>query len=170
MKRFLFLIALLVCFYTNAMADVVTATVGDRNNSNVYRLSASRDSNNNGYLTYAADSGIKYPYLESTTNLTLASYQAGIIIGVYPSQNNTAFTLPTAVPGLDYLFISGKAGATWKIVIQSTDFIAFAGQPAGGGTGIVNSSAAQGDQIELFCIFTGQWLVRDKTGTWTAGN
>lgn len=169
MKRFLFLMALLVCLSGNAFADVLTATVGDRNSSNVYRLSTSRDSSSNGYLAYAADTGIKYPYLESTTNLTLASYQSGIIIGAYPSSTNTTYTLPTAVAGLDYYLVDGDStGKTWQIAIQSTDYIAFTGEILG--RGIKNTSAAQGDQIELFCVFAGQWLIKDKTGTWAVGN
>lgn len=168
MKRFLFLVALLVALSGNAFADVATGTFGDQDLANVYGLTAFRDPLNNVYFTYAPDAGIKYPYLESTTNLTLGAFQSGIIFGVYPSQNHSQWTVPTAVPGLDFYFAAGNNGKTWAIEIQPTDVISYPGETTG--LGISNSSAAQGDAIELFCVFAGQWIVKDRTGTWTAGN
>lgn len=173
MKRFLFLIALLIFFGCNAYAtvgnDTRTATLGDKDNSNVYRVATYRDSNNDGYVVYANDTGIIYPYLESTTNLTLGYYQSGLIFTVFPAQNNTQFTLPTcSTPGLDFYLVSGTNASTWKVEIQNTDIINFTGETVG--KGISNTSAAQGDQIELFCGVTNNWVVKDKIGTWIAGS
>jgi hypothetical protein len=173
MKRFSFLIIALLLYCGNAFAvtgDTVTFTAGDKNASNIYRLYLQRVlGGTNSYVTYAQDTGINYPYLESTTNLTLAYYQSGLIMGVYPSANHSQFTLPTAVPGMDFYFVDGDSlGHTWAIEIQPTDVIAFLGETVG--KGINNTSAAQGDQIELFCVFAGQWLVKDKLGTWVIGN
>lgn len=177
MKRCLFLIiGLLALIQCNAFAqstsqstDTRTATIGDKDNSLNYRMATYRDGNNDGYLVYAVDTGIQYPYLESTTNLTLAYYQSGIVLAVYPSANHTQIKLPTATPGLDFYMVDGLAGDTWSIEIQSTDQILFTGDGVRG-TGITNSSAAAGDQIELFCQNAGQWLVKDKLGTWAAGS
>ena len=123
--------------------------------------------NNNVFHYSLTKSGIYYPTMENTTNQTLTANQSGEIIAFMGTSNHTQFTLPTAVPGMDYDVISGVA-QTFSLEVQSTDLINFTGETAG--VGISNSSGAKGDEIELFCTVANQWNIRNKLGTWAAGN
>ena len=163
MKRILSLsiIALLICF-SQAHA-VTTATFGDYNSSNAYRMSA----DSSGVITFAQDTGIVFPYLTATTNLTLTAAQTGTTLIFTGTSNNTRFTLPTATVGSVYQVTSSVA-KSMQITPQSTDTIAYASLTIG--QGLVNSSAAVGDGIELICYAANLWAVKNITGTWTHTN
>lgn len=168
MKRIISLavIALLV-LCSQSFAAVTTATFGDYNSSNVYRLSANSD----GTLTFASDTSILYPYSTASTNQTLTALQSGSTIifnnGAGSAANGTAFTLPTAAVGMQYTIVADVA--KWFFVdAQSTDTINFSTATAG--QRISNSaSAAAGDSITLFCATATKWSVVDHFGTWAVG-
>jgi hypothetical protein len=122
---------------------------------------------NNTFHFSLTSAGIYYPTSDGTTNQTLTVNQSGQVTAFMGQNNHTQFTLPTAVPGMDYDFVSGVA-KTYSIEVQSTDLINYSSETTG--TGISNSSGAQGDEIELFCTTANQWNIRNKLGTWAAGN
>lgn len=168
MKRILIL-ALFSLFVANipAFAAVTTATFGDYNTSNAYRLTANSD----GTLSFASDTSILYPYSTASTNQTLNALQSGSVIvfnnGLGTAQNATAFTLPTAVVGMQYTIVADIT--KWFFVdAQSTDTINFS--TASAGQRISNSaSAASGDSITLFCATANKWSVSNREGTWAVG-
>lgn len=169
MKRILSLtvIALLV-ICVQSFAAVTTATFGDYNSSNVYRLSANSD----GTLTYASDSSIMYPYSTASTNQTLTALQSGSIFvfnnGSGTAQSGTQFNLPTAAVGMQYTIVSDIA--KWFFVdSQSTDTIKFSTAVAGNRINN-SSSAAAGDSITLFCATANTWSVVSRVGTWAVGS
>ncbi len=168
MKRILSLaVVALLAFSIPSFAAVKTATFGDYNSSNVYRLTADSD----GTLTYASDTSILYPYSTASTNATLTALQSGSIIvfnnGAGAAASGTQFTLPTAAVGMEYTIVADIA--KWIYVdAQSTDTINFSTATAG--QRINNSStAAKGDSITLFCASAGNWSVVDRIGTWAVG-
>lgn len=176
MKRILIFLGLLVvCLSGNAYATAQrTATIGDLNDSGVYRLRADMDTAGSsnctssqstcGWVVYAQDTGIFMPYATSTTNTTLVPSQSGTTFVSTSTSTNAAFTLPTAAVGMDYTIVAGSAKQL-QVRVQSTDTIAFASLAAG--QGLVNSTAALGDTIELFCYVANTWVVKNHDGTWT---
>lgn len=111
---------------------------------------------------------INYPGSTATTNLTLVVGQSGNIIVFNGAFNDTQFFLPTAVPGLDFAVIDDVTNYI-AIIPQSTDKINIVGSNTG--VGIHNiSSTTIGNAIELYCVTSGIWSVRDQSGTWTTGN
>jgi hypothetical protein len=168
MKRILSLavIALMV-FASPIFAAVTTATFGDYNSSNAYRLTADSD----GVLTFASDTAVKYPYSTASTNQTLTATQSGSTIifnnGSGVAQNGTTFLLPTAVVGMQFTIVADVA--KWFFVdAQSTDTINFSTATAG--QRISNSATAiAGDSITLFCATANKWSVVDHNGTWAVG-
>lgn len=168
MKRILSLAVIaLLAFVSYSYAAVTTATFGDYNSSNVYRMSANSD----GTITYASDTSVLYPYSTASTNQTLTALQSGSVIvfntGSGTAQNGTSFTLPTAAVGMQYTIVADIA--KWFFVdAQSTDTINFS--TASVGQRISNSgSALAGDSITLFCATATKWSVIDKSGTWAVG-
>jgi hypothetical protein len=161
--KLILLLALLVLPQLS-MATSDTATFGDKNSSNEYRIKADSD----GLITFAQDTGIKYPYTTGSTNTTLTAAQTGTTFvfnnGDGTAANGTMFTLPTAVVGMRYTFIADVA--KWMYIKpQSTDTINFASTATG--WRINNSStAAIGDNIELFCATANTWSARVGKGTW----
>lgn len=168
MKRILSLaVFALLVLCSSSFAAVTTATFGDYNSSGVYRLTADSD----GVLTYAQDTGIKYPYIATaTTNTTLTAAQSGTTVvfgnGSGVAKSGTMYTLPTAVVGMEYTIVSDVA-FFFYVDPQSTDTINYS--TAAAGNRISNSSAAAGDSITLFCATAGKWSIAAKSGTWVVG-
>lgn len=103
----------------------------------------------------------------ATTNLTLDSTQVGTVVVFNGTSNNTQFTLPTAVVGMQYTVISDVAKYI-SIQPASTDTINFS--TASAGQRINNSgSAAIGDSITLVCQTAGKWSIQFRVGTWSVG-
>lgn len=174
MKRILtFLVLLVVSFSGNAHA-LRTATMGDLNDAGVYRLRADMNvsgasdctasQSTCGWLVYAQDTGIYYPYVTSTTNMTLVPSQSGATFVSTSTSTNAAFLLPTAAVGMDYTIVAGSAKQL-QVRVAATDTILFASNTIG--QGLVNSTAALGDTIEFFCYVANTWAVKNHDGTWT---
>lgn len=180
MKRILsFLMALTLLFIGNANATQRTATFGDQNSSGAYRLRADVDSSTSncaanatcGWVVYAQDTGIYYPYTTASTNQTLTAAQTGTTIvfnnGATTAANGTMFILPTAAVGMEFTIIADVA--KWFYVdAQSTDTINFSTASAGQRISNVGSGLA-GDNITLFCATAGSWSIKSKVGTWSVG-
>lgn len=168
MKRILSLaVVALLAFCSQSFAAVKTATFGDYNSSNAYRLTADSD----GVLTFASDTSVLYPYSTASTNQTLTALQSGSTIvfnnGASTAANGTLFILPTAAVGMQFTIVADVA--KWFYVdAQSTDTINFSTATAG--QRISNSaSALAGDSITLFCSTANKWSVVDHNGTWAIG-
>lgn len=161
MKRVLLMIALVVFSAMPAFAARDTATFGDYNASNVYRLKADTD----GVLTFAADTGIVWPYLTKTTNYTLTAAQSGTTVVFTGSSNGTMFTLPAATVGLQYAIIADVA--KWMYIKPASGEIINFSTNAANNRISNKTTAAIGDSITLFCATAGQWSSKTRVGTWT---
>ena len=168
MKKILLLIALLLpASLSWATSGDAVSTFGDQNSSNVYRVVA----DNNGVVTFAQDTGIKYPYTTGSTNQTLTAAQTGTTIifnnGSGVATNGTTFTLPTAVVGMKYTVVADIA-KWFYLTPQSTDTINFLASAQG--YRMNNSSTkAAGDSITVLCATANTWSIVDKNGTWATG-
>lgn len=170
MKRILTIALVLLMGLCSQSFASRTATFGDQNSAGVYRVRTDRDdSTGAGYVTYAQDTGIVYPYLTTpTTNFTLTAFQSGSVYILDsavagPPAANTTFTLPTATVGLQYTFIA-DVSTFFRVAPQSTDIIRLSTAVAGNK---VRNSGAVGDSITLFCAVAGFWSISDRIGTWT---
>lgn len=175
MAAVLLVLCLTVCVTVPAFAvtpstDAVTATMGDQNSSGAYRV-ASKFDGTNGYIQFASDTGMLFPYTTGSTTYTITAAQSGNVIvfnnGSGTAANGTTFLLPTAQPGMRYTIIADIA--KWFYVdAQSTDTINFSTATAG--QRISNSAtAAAGDNIILYCATAGSWSVGPRVGTWAVG-
>lgn len=168
MKRFLLLV-LFVLLCQPVFAANKTATFGDQNSLKAYRLTATND----GVLTYAQDTGLVMPYLNTaTTNTTLLATQSGTVLifgnGAGAAVNGTTYTLPAATVGLQFTFVSDVA-KYFRLAPNGTDVFNFS--TATTNSKLSNSgSALAGDSITIFCGNTGKWSVMDKVGTWAVDN
>ena len=176
MKRILLLALMLLTALSSQSFATITkvATFGDYNSSGNYRLTANRDESNGlGYLTFASDTGIVWPYLSTaTTNTTLTADQSGLVFvfnnGNGTAANGTIYTLPSCTVGLQYAIVSDVA-KFFRIASTGSDTFAFS--TATTGSKLTNSTtAASGDSITLFCGIAGTWSVLDHNGTWTVDN
>jgi hypothetical protein len=150
-----------------ATSGDLTATFGDKNSSNVHRIEA----DNNGVVTFAQDTGIKYPYTSGSTNQTITAAQTGTTIvfnnGSGVAASGTMFTLPAAVVGMEYTIIADIA--KWFYVKPASgEIINFSNLSANQRISNAGSGVA-GDSITLFCATAGQWSVKSRIGTWANG-
>lgn len=150
-----------------------TATFGDQNSSGTYRMVATNSGTNaaDGLITFAFDTGIKFPYTTGSTTYTITAAQTGTTIvfnnGGGTASNGTTFLLPTAVVGMQYTIVADVA-KWFYLDCQTTDVINFSTATAG--QRISNSATAvAGDSITVFCATAGQWSVKSRIGTWAVG-
>lgn len=165
MKRILSFAILLTCAVMSyAYATSTTATFGDKNTSNVYRMIA----DSTGTVTFAQDTAILYPYTTASTNQTLTALNSGQVVvfnnGGGVSANGTQYTLPAATVGLDITIVADVA-KWFYLAPAGTDLINITSNVASGRVSN-QSSAAIGDSIEVFCATAGTWTVRTLKGTW----
>lgn len=163
---FLFGVMLLALGKAEASVPNMTAQLG------VYSTVDSRYGlevdNNNDFYFATTGASIIYPSNTGTTNQTLTINNSGQTFIFTGTSAHTQFILPTCnVMGMDFDLLSNVA-KTWAVQVQSTDTIQFSGESAG--LGIANSSGAQGDEVELFCGVANTWSIKNKLGTWAAGN
>ena len=153
-------VALLLLFALSVPSfAAVTATLGDQNSSGSYRVQVDSD----GVVTFASDTGIRFPYEAATTSDTLTAAESGkTIVSSAPTQAPT-FTLPAAAVGMEFTFVAATAVS---IILDpnGTDIFKYASLSAG--DRIYNSSAAAGDTIRVFCATANQWAVTPIVGTW----
>ena len=154
-----------------------TATFGDQNSSGEYRLKASSDANG-GYVTFAADTGIVYPYERYTsanTDNTLLSNESGKTIvdtGGGPLSGGVGMCskhiLPTAAPGLQFTFIAGTKCTMTVDTASTSDTIEYSisGTLLDAGDS-VKSTGQSGDSITVFSTVANKWSIKDMKSTWT---
>lgn len=177
MKRFLLFLAMLLVSGA-AMAER-TATFGDYNSSGEPRMKADYDGTY-GYITFASDTGIKYPYERYTTantNNTLNSAESGKTIvdtGGSSSLNQAAgegcskHILPTAAPGLVFTFTAGSKCFMTVDTVDTNDLIEYSvsGTNLDAGDSIKSTGQA-GDSVTVFSTVANRWSVSQMKGTWT---
>jgi len=165
----------MLIFSPAVMAQSRTATFGDQNSSNVYRMTA----DSYGVITFASDTGIKYPYesfSSSTvgTNTITASEtgktivdMCGVTNGVAINQGGSKYTLPTAVVGMEFtLSAGGQCFVT--LDVDDMDTILYSSSSTGMHAGdSLKSTGQAGDNVTLFCPATTKWQVKSMFGTWT---
>lgn len=174
--RKLFLLVAMLCLLSSAsFAAVTTATFGDQNSSGEYRVKADSD----GVVTYAADTGILYPYenytAANTANTVTAAESGKMIVdtgGGTPGSSaacpgGSKHTLPTAVAGMEFSFsVATKCSIT--VDVQSADIIEYSisGTPLDAGDSIKSTGQA-GDTVTLFSPSAGKWAIKAMKATWT---
>ncbi len=175
MKRiFSLLVVATVFLISNAYATSRIATFGDQNSSGVYRLTANADSSTSncasgqtcGWMVFAQDTGIYWPYTTATTTTTLVPAQSGTTIVVTPIQGNTRVNLPAATVGMEYAIVD-DAAFSLAVYPATGETINFASLAAS--AGLINSSTpAKGDSLTLFCSVAGKWSVSNMRNTWVS--
>lgn len=157
-------IMLLACFMCSPVsAAVLTGTFGDKNSSGNYRMQIDND----GLLTFASDTGIKFPYQSGTTNDTLTAADSGRTYVVTSGAISApTLQLPAAAVGMVYPIVSAT---TEQIAINpnGTDIINYASLSAG--DAIINGGA-KGDKITFYCVTANEWSVSVDVGTWVDAN
>lgn len=171
-KMMLLLVAVLLLGASPVFAANATATFGDQNSSGVYRVVADTD----GVVTFASDTGIKYPYehVTSVATETLTAAQTGITItdyGVrYPNGSAACskHVLPRAVAGLQYTLVTGSKCFTDFDTVDTSDTILYsiAGTDLDAGDS-VKSTGQIGDSITVMSTSAGTWVIKSMKGTWT---
>lgn len=170
----------LIAIVSPAFAEV-TATFGDQNSSLQYRMKAEYDGTS-GYITFASDTGIKYPYENYTTvntNNTLISAESGKVLvdtggstdatGVCTAgKGGSKHILPTAAPGLVFTFTAGSKCVMTVDTVDTNDRIRYtiSGTALDGGDSIKSTGQA-GDSVTLFSTVANMWDVVQMKGTWT---
>lgn len=155
------LIALAFCMLAfNAQASTI-ATMGDQNSTGEYRVSV----DSTGYVKYASDTGIWYPYIYATTSDTLDTTDVGKTI-IFAGSTPSTFTLPAAEPGMSFTF-KASAATLFYVDPNGVDTIKLLTLSAGDKLG---SSAAVGDTVRLFCGIAGQWSADVSGGTFVDYN
>lgn len=172
MKR-LFLLALLVAPVLVQAAEV-TATFGNQNSSGEYRIKADTD----GVITFASDTGIKYPYEHYTsanTNNTLTADESGKVItdtgaasGPTASGSCSKHILPTAAPGLMFTFTAGSKCSMTIDTVDTNDTILYSISGTGLDAGdSIKSTGQAGDSVTVVSTLANKWSIVQMKGTWT---
>ena len=159
----LLMIMLLAC--VPVFASVTTGTFGDQNSDGTYRVTIDSD----GIYTFAADTGINFPYQSGTTNDTLVAADSGRTYVVTSGATSAVtLTLPAAAVGMVFPIVSATT-ETILVDPNGTDTINFASLSAG--DRISNSgAAAKGDAITFICVTANEWSVQIHQGTWADAN
>lgn len=178
MKRFnlaVFLL-LLLAFCSPSFAET-TATFGDQNSSGEYRIKATFDGTS-GVVTYAADTGIQYPYERYTsanTPNTLIAAESGKTLsdtggasGPTASGFGSKHTLPRAAVGMEFTFTVASKSFITVDTVDASDTIEYSISGTGLDAGDSIKSAGQaGDAVTLFCTVANKWSIKDMKGVWT---
>jgi len=164
-------------------AQSVTATFGDQNSSNEYRIKADTD----GVVTFASDTGIKYPYeyynpaSPPTTN-TLTAAETGKFImdvgGITLPATTTGLgfgskhVLPRAEVGLAFTLAAGSQCSVTLDVAgpngDPSDVIMYSVSSTGLDIGdSIKSTGQAGDSVTVMCPVANKWMIVDMQGTWT---
>ena len=180
MKRIIKLSLTVICLIAlagYAHAAVNTATFGDMNSSNVYRMTADSD----GTITFASDTSLKIPY-KSITSTTidqwLVTTDSGRWIVDYGASGMTItdgtivasghkIHLPPASVGMTYSISTGvKEYIT--VDCDTTDVIQYSISGVGLNAGdSLKSSGNAGDAIQVYCPTAGKWIIWGIMGSWT---
>lgn len=134
-------------------------------------------------LTTNADVPVLSEYIYKTANYTIPSNKAyNLIYSNYGATGAVTFTLPTAVPGMNLMFVNetgiGAAGQVINIDPASTDRIYYSvSGDLDAQTVICDtagdrlvSSADWGTSIILYCPAATRWIATNARQTWADGN
>jgi hypothetical protein len=185
MKRLALIVLILLALVVPAQATQTTATFGDKNSSNVYRVQADTD----GVVTFASDTAIKYPYSNYTVANTakqLVTTDSGKVFTDYGgvTANSSApatkgmgsvWRLPptdavnnTTTLGTVYTISTGSQSYITVDTFATTDIILDSISGTGFSAGYSALSSGQaGDSLKLMNTGAGIWTVVERTGTWT---
>ena len=196
MKRFLsFFVAFMLCLSGLANATQLKATFGDKNTSNVYRLSQYTDTTtgtNYGWVVYAQNTGIVYPYKTynvgsvSVGNNQLVTSDSGAIItdfgGVAADTSapvrtglGGTYVLPPAgtstTLGTRYTISAGSRSFVTVDTSSTSDVILYSISGSGLAAGdSIKSTGQAGDAVTLECTAANTWTVVDMKSVWTDNN
>lgn len=167
MKKFLTFAAVLLFLCSGVSYAGVTATVGDKNSSNNYRMTV----DTNGTVTFQVDDSILYPggiVTSVGTGITnLTKLNSGQIIATSVAQK---FNLPLSEVGLAYTLITTSGVKMTVDSINGGDILVgkFGGATMAPGDSILVSTPATGDTVSFYCPQLGKWVATEVTGTtWT---
>lgn len=163
MRKALALLIVALLIATPAFAVSRTATFGDQNSSGTYRLTAEND----GQLTFASDTSIKYPYSTHSTvsTNTLDDLDTGKFI---VDTGGAKHVLPTPEAGMVLTFSAG-AQVYMTVDTATTDttiLYSVTGTSLDGGDSIKSTGQA-GDSVTLCAPNTTTWAICGMKGTWT---
>lgn len=164
MKR-LGVLFLLLALAFPVQAAVKVATFGNQNSSGNYRIEGDSD----GTITFQSDTSIKLPYEAKTTSDTLTVTDCGKTFS-YAGTVNSTFTLPDAILGCSYRFVSNTSSSLFYITPNSGDTIKFAVSsiPLDASDKLTSGGTTQ-DSIELFSTAADTWSILNVNGTWADG-
>lgn len=185
-KALSLLLVFMLAFTVVAQATTRTATFGNQNSSNVYRLTADSD----GVLTYAADTAIVPPYQNAATTTATANVPRQLVTadsgrtlvdwgGNTPgvaalSGSGSKYFLPpadTAEIGQVYSIVTGVKEFVTLDTYSSSDIILYSvsGASLSAGDSVLSSGNA-GDIFTVQNTAANTWAVVGKNGTWTDAN
>jgi hypothetical protein len=174
MKRLFIALTILLLLTGVTQAASLTATFGDKNSSNEYRVQADTD----GIVTYASDTAIKYPYKSYTTYSTagkqLVSTDSGKVVIDFGQATTTGkrgfgnkFILPPSSVGLEYTIVAGAYEYLTVDTYSTADTIlGLAAVPLDAGDSL-KSPGMTGDSITVICPYAGYWIIESMFGTFT---
>ena len=98
---------------------------------------------------------------------TLTVAESGSVHTTDGASGTVLFTLPAAVPGLEYFF---KVGVAFELRIDpdGSETIALPSTGVQGAAGKYLTANADGETVHILCSTAGEWDVYGFTGTWTA--
>ena len=172
------LLALVVLWSAPAFAITeTTATFGDQNSSGDYRMKAEFDGTS-GYVTFARDTGILFPYESYTTastNNTLLAAESGKTItdfggasGPTASGACSKHILPRAAPGLQFSFATGSKCTMTVDTVDTSDTILYSISGTGLDAGdSIKSTGQAGDSVTVFSTEANKWQIKAMKATWT---
>jgi hypothetical protein len=103
----------------------------------------------------------------TATGLTATPAQSGTTFVV--TATGQTITLPLGTVGMKFRVIAGAgaAGGAVTVAMNPADSLHGNGFTPAAGKGAVDSTAADGDWIEVQCIATNNWTIISIKGTWT---
>lgn len=164
LRKSILALLLVVGLSTYSIAQSLVATFGDQNSSKVHRMQADTD----GVITFASDTGIKYPYEIVTSGQTLTAAETGKVLAYNGADISFTHTLPDAEAGLNFTVLTMTAG-TMNIDPQANDYI-YADNLILDAGDKITSSGDHVDAITLFAIDAEHWIATSVVGTFTDGS
>lgn len=194
MKRILSIaLFALLAFNGLAHATQLKATFGDKDTSDVYRISQYTGTPNSytaGWVKYSPITGVVYPYRSYTTTGPsiewLATNDSGSVItdfgGVTANTSapvtagfGSTHILPPAgdatTLGTEFTISLGSRSSATVDVYSSSDVILYSISGAGLSAGdSIKSTGQAGDSVTLRCTSANTWSVVQMKGAWTDNN
>lgn len=111
--------------------------------------------------------GRRREVLVKTDDYTVTTNDSGRVFSTKGATGAVVFSLPPAVPGLEYMF---HVGESQKLQVKpgASDAIALPSTGVAGAAGKYLEADAAGETLHLVCAEPGVYSVFGYTGTWTA--